>query len=517
MNRLVWSVLFYSSAALAAPDVIIRHAQVVDGTGNAPFVADVAIEDGKITAVGKVDEVGAARVIDAQGLVIAPGFIDLHTHSDAGIVAPLTRANINYLTQGCTSIVTGNCGSGPTDVATYLAKIDAAGAGTHVMHLLPQGSLRDRVMGRARRAATADELNEMLRLAEQAMRDGAFGMSTGLIYVPSMYADTAEIAAIAKVVAQQQGLYVSHIRGEGSELLDSVREALAIGQQSEAAVHISHFKASGKHVWGTLRLAGELIEQARGKGQRVTADQYPYTASSTSLEATVLPGWAREGGRKELERRLNDDTSREKILQHMRKQFEHIHRLQIVACRWRPEWVGKMFDELASSDGLAELAIEIERHGGAGIINYGMHEDDVRYAMQLPWVATASDGSAKIMTSEQPHPRSFGTFSRKVGRYAIEDNVVTLAHAVRSASGLPADILGLTDRGYIKPGLAADLVVFDPDTFRDRATFEQPYHYSSGVKYVFVDGVSAVHEGVPTGALAGRALRKHLPSTPKAK
>ena len=402
-------------------DILLRGGTIVDGSGAEGVVGDLAIRDKRIVAVGKFRAGRVGRTLDCAGLIIAPGFIDLHTHSDDPIVAPATRGNVNYLTQGCTTVVTGNCGSGPVNVAAYFEKIDAAGAGTHVIHLLPHGSLRAQVMGRGNRAPTAEELVEMQRLADQAMRDGAWGMTTGLIYVPGTYAETAELIEIARIVAKHGGIYASHIRDEGTGLLDSIGEALRIGREAGLPVHISHFKATGREAWGTLRVAAETIDQARAAGQRVTADQYPYAASSTSLEATLLPAWSREGGHKELERRLQDAEQRTKIRAAIEQALAGKVRVQIASYAPRRDWVGKSLDEIAALEKreVADVVLEIESRGGARIVNFGMQEDEVRFAMQRPWVATASDGGARIPDGDQPHPRNFGTFSRKIGRYAL--------------------------------------------------------------------------------------------------
>jgi N-acyl-D-aspartate/D-glutamate deacylase/glutamate racemase len=469
----------------------------------------VAVRDGKIAAIGS-EPMEAGLVLDCEGLVVCPGFVDLHNHSDSPITAKKTRANVNYLLQGCTTIVTGNCGAGPIDVASYLKEIDEAGAGTHVAHLLPQGRLRDEVVGKANRRPTDEELVKMRELADKAMRDGAFGMTTGLIYIPGTFTETDELIEIAKVVGEHGGIYGSHIRGEGKTLLAAVEEAIRIGKEAGAPVHISHFKASGRPNWGTLRLAVELVEKARAEGQTVTADQYPYTASSTSLEATLLPDWCREGGRDDLKKRLEDAALSKRIEAAVADQLQTASRIQLASCRHRPEWIGKSLDEIAEAEGrpVLDIVMEIERHGGAQIVNFSMSEDDVRMAMALPWVATATDGGAKIPTAECPHPRSFGTFPRKIGRYAIEEQVLPLPAAIRSAAGLPAEILGLTDRGLLKVGMAADIAVFDPQTFRDRATFARPDLPPSGIRHVLVEGTLAVYDGQATGALAGHALRK---------
>jgi N-acyl-D-amino-acid deacylase len=517
LNDVVTALIALSVLASAAAhlpsaerfDLVLRGGMVHVGDGSEPVPTNVGIREGKLAAIS-AEELTGDRVLDCTGLVVCPGFIDLHNHSDRSILAKETRGNVNYLLQGCTTVVTGNCGSGPTDVGTYLTTIDEQGAGTHVAHLLPQGSLRDAVIGKANRTATTEELTRMQEIAVQAMQDGAFGMSTGLIYIPGVFTPTEELIAIAKVVAEHGGIYASHIRGEGETLLAAVKEAITIGREAGLPVHISHFKASGRPHWGTLRLAVALVEEARQRGERVTADQYPYIASSTSLEATLLPDWAREGGRKDLERRLQAPDTLQRIRTAVADKLRTASRIQIAGCRYRPEWIGKSLEEIADATGreVLDVAIEIEQNGGAQIVNFGMSEEDVRLAMPLPWVATASDGSAKIPTHEQPHPRSYGTFPRKIGLYAVEEGVLSLTAAIRSATGLPAEILGLTDRGLLKVGLAADVAVFDPQTFRDRATFTRPDLPPEGMRYVLVEGVLAVYEGQATGALAGHALRK---------
>ncbi|OYW18579.1 MAG: N-acyl-D-amino acid deacylase [Planctomycetales bacterium 12-60-4] len=442
--------------------------------------------------------------------------MDLHTHSDSQVVDPLLRASTNYVTQGCTTQVTGNCGSGPVDASKLYAAVEKDGAGTNVAHLIPQGGLRSRVIGDVDRPATTAELQQMCELADHAMRDGAWGMSTGLIYVPSVYAGTDEISAIAKVVASHGGFYASHIRGEGGELLTAITEALAIGTASGAPVHISHFKSSGEENWGKLRLAIDLIEQARSRGSRVTADQYPYTASSTSLEATIVPTWARSGGEQQMQTRLADPETgpriRAEIEESLKKKRDGAA-LFIARYSKKSAWVGQNLAEIAKTEQrtATDVAWEILRNGGAAIVNFSMDEEDVRLAMQRPWVATASDGRSYLPGADRPHPRSYGTFPRKIGRYSLTDKVLPVEVAVRSSSGLPADILGLPERGYLRAGYFADVVVFDPATFLDAATFDNPHQYAVGVKYAFVNGQPAVHSGVPTGTLAGRALRHKTP------
>jgi len=490
-------------------DLLLQGGTLYDGGDGPATVGDVAIAAGKIVGVGRFKLGDVAQTIDCTGLAVAPGFIDLHNHSDSPIVAAATRANVNFVTQGCTTIVTGNCGAGPVDAAAYFKKIDAAGAGTNVIHLLPHGALRDAVMQKTARDPTTDELAKMCELADRAMRDGAWGMSTGLIYVPGTYSKTEEIIAVAKVVSAHGGIYASHIRGEGSTLLDATAELLRIGKEADLPAHVSHIKASGPQVWGSLHVATEMIEAARKAGQVVTADQYPYIASSTSLEATLLPPWSREGGREGIAARLKDADMRAKIRKDVAKKLVGHGRVQIAGYAPRRDWVGRSVEEIAAAEKreAVDVVLEMEDHGGARIVNFGINEEDVRMAMRLPWVATASDGSAKIPDADQPHPRNFGTFPRKLGHYAVREKMLSLEQAVRSSSGLPADILSLPDRGYLKVGYAADVAVFDPKTIADKADYDRPYQYSVGMRYVFVGGVPTLFAGTPTGALPGRALR----------
>lgn len=501
-----------AAAADQTLDLVLAGGTVHRGDGSEPFVADVGVRDGTIVEIATDRRLDGSLTLECTGLVVAPGFIDLHNHSDDEILARDTRGNANYLLQGCTTIVTGNCGSGHVDVARYFADLEANGAGTHVAHLLPQGSLRGTVMGRSRRDAEPEELARMKALAERAMLDGAFGMSTGLIYVPGTFTSTEELIEIARVVAGHGGLYASHIRNEGGALLESIDEAVRIGREAGLPVHVSHLKASGRANWGTLRAAIMRIEEARAAGLVITADQYPYAASSTSLEATLFPAWARDGGAAGLRRRLADPETSARIRAEVERSLAARTRVQLVSCPVNREWIGLSLDDAAAAAGLevVDLALMIQRQGGASVINFGMDERDVRLAMPVEWVATASDGGAKVPSANRPHPRSFGTFPRKIGHYALREQVLPLAAAIRSASSLPAEILGLTDRGQVAVGLAADLVVFDPETFIDQATYDEPYRPSAGVRHVLVAGRPAVYEGQVTGVLAGTPLRKQV-------
>lgn len=510
-------LLLGASAAAAEPPVVIRNATVYDGTGGPGTPAAVEIRDGKITAVAaKIEVAAGTRVIDGTGLVVCPGFIDLHTHSDSAVVSKTLRPNTCYAVQGVTTIVTGNCGSGPTDVAKFFQEIEAGGVGSNVIHQVPHNDVRQQVMGNANRKPSADELKRMEELVEKGMRDGAWGLATGLIYNPGTYAKTDEIVALAKVSAKHGGHYASHIRNEGGNLLDAIQEAITVGKESGCPVHISHIKASGKAAHGLSARAVALIETARQAGQKVTADQYPYTASSTSLRATLVPTRYREGSTKEYVARYADPQTGPRLkadLAEAIRERDHGKAIQVASYAKKPAWQGKRLSEIAALEkkDVLDVVIEIETTGGASVVNHGMIEEDVRVYMKQPWVATASDGSAKAAGDSVPHPRSYGTFPRKVGFYAVGEKLIPLEAAIRSCSGLPADILGFTDRGYIKEGQWADVVVFDPQAFRDTATYEKPHQLAAGVKYLFVNGVPTIDEGThKPDVLPGKVLRKTM-------
>lgn len=503
-------------------DVVIRGATIIDGAGKPGVKGDLALKGERLVAVGSFTTNGKAKIIDGEKLIVAPGFIDLHSHSDLSPkrpesnVPPLTeeatRANLNFLMQGVTTVVTGNCGFGPVHVADFFRKLDDGKIGSNVIHLVPHNDLRQQVMGNANRPPTREELSKMKELVGAGMKAGAWGLATGLYYTPGSYADRSEVIELAQVAAAHGGLYASHMRDEGAGLFTSIEETLAIGRQARLPVHISHFKAYGPKAWGKAVDAIAMIEKARGAGQEVTADQYPYTASSTKLAADVIPGNYREGSQKDLIARLDDPELGPKIRQAIARNLKDADdgkNLRIARYPAKPEWQGKDLAAIAQSEKKSpvDVVVEIERHGGAQIVNFSMKEEDVRIIMKQPWVATASDGATMIPSDTVPHPRNYGCFARKVGRYAGEEKVLPLEQAVRSASGLPADILKLPERGYLKPGYFADVVVFDPATYRDTATFDKPHQYATGVRWLFVNGTPVISEGKYAGALAGKALR----------
>jgi N-acyl-D-amino-acid deacylase len=511
------AVLGMADPAPVEADVVIENLTLYDGSGGGPAVGDLAIKADRIAAIGRFQVRGTPLRLEGRGLVAAPGFIDLHTHSDEALQEPRTRANLCYLMQGVTTVVTGNCGSGPVDVAAYYQALQAGGVGTNVLHLVPHNDLRRRVMGNVNRPPRPTELAQMERLVEAGMNAGAWGLSTGLTYNPGTYARTDELVALARVAGRNGGLYASHLRDEGTGLLLALEEALTIGRHAGLPVHVSHLKAAGRKAWGTAADAVALIEKARKAGQAVTADQYPYTASSTTLSATLVPASFREGQRRDFLARLQDPQLGPQIMAAVAQRLaerDDGRALRVAAFAAQPAWQGKDLQTLARLQQTTPLqvALEIERHGGASVIDFCMAEEDVALIRRQPWVATASDGLALLPgASGLPHPRSHGCFARQIGRLAFGEKLLLPQQAIRSATGLPADILRLKDRGYLKIGYHADVVIFDPKQFRDRATYAAPYELATGVRWLFVNGHPVLRDGSYTGALRGRALRHPWP------
>ena len=507
-------LLLLPIAALAADyDVVIRNARVVDGTGGPAVTADIAVKGGRIAAVGKVTGT-AARTIDAKGLVAAPGFIGVHTHVE-GNIERNPRAD-NFLLDGVTTVITGNCGSSELNLAAWFDQLAKLGIGINVGSLVGHNSVRREVMGAANRQATPDEIRRMQALIDRAMRDGAVGFSTGLEYIPGTYANTAEVVALAKAAAAHGGVYTSHMRDEGIHELEAITEAVNVGKQAGMPVEISHLKIDRRSVWGASVKSLELIEKFRSEGVDVVADQYPYDRAATNL-GIRLPSWALADGK--VKERLADPATRAKIAAEMRANLQEMGEpdygfATVARYTPKPAYEGQTIAAIAKSagragvDGQLETIFEMMNAGGASMIYKLMGDEDIDRIMRWPNTAIASDGGVAQMGVGSPHPRSYGTNARVLAEYVRERKVLTLEDAVRRMTSLPARTFGLADRGIVRAGMAADLVVFDPATVADKATFEKPHQYSVGFEWVLVNGVVAVDRGKVTGAKAGVAVRK---------
>ncbi len=503
------------AAADGPLDVVVAGGRVVDGTGNAWFRADVGIRGDRIVRIGDLKDVPAATRIEARDLVVAPGFIDPHVHARERLF-DLPNAE-GYLLQGLTTVVDGNDGSSPLPLAPFLSKLEAATVSPNVGFFVGHGTVREAVMGTANRKATAVELVRMQALVGEAMRDGALGLSTGLAYVPGTYAPTDEIVALAETARASGGIYISHMRDEGGGVLDSVRETIAIGERARIPVQISHHKVGGRKQFGQSVDSLELIAAARRRGVDVTFDQYPYTASQTGL-SLIFPRWALADGK--LNERLASPGQRREIktgmLSFIDERFgDEPARIQLVRCGHDAALAGKSLEDLLvaakqprTQGAMADLIIELQLAGGCSAIFHAYDEADVERFLRSPFGMIGSDGSLTTPGDGAPHPRAFGTYPRVLGRYVRERHVLTLEDAIRKMTSFPAARLGLTDRGLLKVGMMADIVVFDAATIADRATFTDPHHYSEGVKYVLVNGQLTVANGVHTGVRAGRVLRR---------
>jgi N-acyl-D-amino-acid deacylase len=499
-------------------DLVITRGRVVDGSGNPWFEADIALKDGKIAAMGKIAADRGARSIDALGKTVAPGFIDVHTHIESEIESIPTADNFSRM--GVTSVITGNCGSSFLEIGEFLSRLEKSGVSINVGSLVGHNSIRREAMGgNYDRPPSSEELQRMRELAEKAMREGAVGISTGLIYIPGTYSKTDEIAELAKVVSRYGGLYATHMRDEGEELEKSIKEALDIGEQAKCPVEISHFKVTSKKRWGDSRITTGIIEGARARGQQVTVDQYLYTASSTNL-GVIFPKWLFDGGPDKVRERLLDPATRERVRKEMideakRRGREDYSYAYVGNHPANPSFNGKNLSEItklvrqkSGFEEEAEQAIEMLLAGGAGMIYHSMSEEDLERIFRQSYTMVASDSSViNIESPSVPHPRGFGNNARALGYYVRERRLVSLEEAIRKMTSLPAQTFGLWDRGILRPGMAADIVIFDEKTIGDRATFQQPKQFPIGIDYVFVNGLITVRNGNHTGMLPGRVLR----------
>ena len=497
-------------------DLILKGGKIIDGTGNGWFYGDVAIDSGKIAAVGNLGGVSADTVIDIAGLIVAPGFIDVHTHIEKNDLTVPTADN--FIFDGVTSVVTGNCGSSNLDLARYFHRLDSVKTSINVATLIGHNTVRAAVMGETRRDPSVEEQRRMEAMVEQAMRDGAVGFSTGLIYTPGAYSKTDEVVGLAKAAAKYHGVYASHIRNEGDHVTEAIDEALDIGRKANLPVEISHFKVTSKHNWGRSVQTLAQIEEARAAGIDVTIDQYPYVASSTTLN-TVLPTWVFSGGADSVTFRLQDEGIRKQIRSAMVKSLrgrglKNFSYAVVASYSADPSMNGKSISEINKAKGRkpkarneAETILEMVGKGSAQMVFFSMGEEDVQRIMRYPFNMVASDGGIIRFGDGVPHPRSYGTNARVLGHYVRQMKVIRLEEAVRRMTSLPARKFNLRDRGLIREGMAADLVVFDEKTVSDVSTFSDPHAYSKGFEYVIVNGAITMAKGRHTGVRNGRILK----------
>ena len=496
-------------------DILIKKGKIIDGTGNNWYYGDVAIKNSKIIKTGKALHYAAARTIDASGLIIAPGFIDVHTHIEGGEAkAPMAE---NFIYDGVTTVIAGNCGASNIDIAKYFEFIDSLRLSVNVATLIGHNDVRKAIMGFANRDATPEEQQRMEMLVEKAMKDGAVGLSTGLIYIPGTYSKTAEVLGLAKSAAKYNGVYASHIRDEGDNITNAIDEAINIGREANMPVEISHFKVSGQQNWGRSNLTLSMIEKARAEGIDITIDQYPYTASSTSI-STLLPDEILADGQDSITARLQRPEIKKYVINYMltklkKRKLKHFSYAVVASYKADSTYNGKSIEQINLAKGRkhkakheAETVIDIMLNGGAGAVFHGMSEDDVKYIMQYPFNMFASDASIRVFGEGMPHPRGYGTNAKVLAEYVRTEKLITLEEAIRRMTSLPAQKFQLKERGLIKENMFADIVIFDEATVKDNASFEKPHAYSTGFTYIIVNGKITVDNAIHNGTRNGTSL-----------
>jgi N-acyl-D-amino-acid deacylase len=517
MRLLSLAFLLSSSFCFAQFDVLITNGKVIDGAGTGWFYADVGIQGDTITAVGNLSAATAKTRLDAKGMSVSPGFIDIHSHARNGITAVPSAENL--IRQGVTLVLEGNDGDSPIPLGPYLEKLSQTPIGINFATFAGQGSIRNKVMGLVNRPATPEELNQMRDLMKAAMLDGAFGMSTGLFYVPGNFTPPDEVIEVAKVAAKYGGMHISHMRDEAAEIVDAVKETIRIGEVAGMPTQVSHHKIIGRSNWGMSKDTLRLVEEARARGVDVTVDQYPYTASSTGTGA-LFPQWALEGGNKALIERMDAPEQRARIKATIAAKIVNdrgggdAKNVVLASCRFDKSLAGKSLADLAIQQGMqptpenaAEIAMDLQRKGGCSAVYHAISEEDLERILRFPYTMIASDGGIQVFGEAAPHPRSYGTFARVLSVYVRERHVLTLEEAVRRMTSLPAARLKLFDRGLIRPGMKADIAVFDPAKVKDLSTFEKPHQYAEGFQHVLVNGKPVLLDGKMTGEKSGRILR----------
>ena len=507
-------------AQTPAYDLVIRNGRVVDGTGSPWYRADVAIRGGDVVRVAAVISDPATHVIDAAGQIVAPGFIDIHNHARENIFALPTADN--YIRQGVTTIVEGPDGGSPIPLAPFLAKLEALRKSVNIGTFIGQGSVREAVLGTVNRRPTPAELDTMRGIVEDGMKAGAFGLSTGLFYVPGAFTPIEEVIELARVAGRYGGIHISHMRDEAFGVVDSVRETIRIGEEGGLPTQVTHHKIVGPRNYGKSVETLKLLDEARSRGVDATSDQYPYTASSNAFVASMMPQWAQEGGREKMLGRLKNPATRKEIAGETVRIIREERgggdpkNVFLAHCDWDASMAGKNLADVARLRGMeptvengAEAAIWIVEQGSCQGVYHAMSEQDLERVMRHPATMIASDGWVQIFGDGVPHPRSYGTFARVLGVYVRERNTITLEDAIRKMTSFPAQRLRLQDRGVLRPGMKADVVVFDPARVRDMATFEKPHQYAEGFSSVIVNGEVVFDGKAMTAARPGKVLRRN--------
>lgn len=496
-------------------DLLVRNGKIVDGTGNSWYYGDIAIKGGKILKIGKLPGLTASKTIDAKGLIVAPGFIDVHGHIEGGVFSTPTADN--YIYDGVTTVITGNCGGSVNNIGEYLQRVDSLRPSINIATLVGHNNVRSQILQRSARTPNAEEQKKMEELVAQAMKEGALGLSTGLIYIPGTYAKTPEVVGLARAAAAYNGVYASHIRDEENRAVEAINEAISIGKEANIPVQISHFKIGGRSNWGKSDITLGLIKKAREEGWDVTVDQYPYTASSTNL-GVRLPDWTFAGGNDSTLIRLRDPKTRAQIKKEMLQQladYKFPNYSYAVVASYRPDtsYNGKNISQINRLMGRkpkarfeAETIMDMIEKGGAQMVYNTMNEDDVKNIMKYPFSMFGADAGIRVFGQGMPHPRGYGTNARVLGKYVRDDKVLSMEEAVRRMSSLAAQKFGLRDRGLLLPDFAADLVIFSDSEVTDQATFEKPHAYSKGFRYVIVNGELVVENDKHLGTRSGRAL-----------
>jgi N-acyl-D-amino-acid deacylase len=516
IKKILLLLLITETVSAQQYDILILNGKIIDGTGNSWYYADIAIKDGKIASIGKFSNITAPKVIDAKGLVVAPGFIDVHGHIEGGVFDNPTADN--YIYDGVTTVITGNCGNSAESIQRFFQRLDSMKTSINIGTLVGHNTVRRQAMGLSNRFASSEEQKKMEELVAKAMQEGAVGLSTGLIYLPGMYSNTEEVAGLAKSTSAYNGIYASHIRNEESKVVDAITEAINIGKQANIPVQVSHFKVSGPANWGRSKETLALIDAARKEGNDVTIDQYPYSASSTNL-GIRLPDWAMSGGQDSLKLRITDPAQRKQIINDMLKmQAEYKYKnysYAYVAFHAADTTLnGKNISQINKEKGRkakmkqeAETILDLMMAGGAQMVYHSMNEDDVRYFIKYPFNMVGADAGVIVFGRGMPHPRGYGSNARILAKYVREEKLVSLEEMIRRMTSLAAQKFQLKERGLLKEGMAADLVIFDAATVTDKATFERPHQFSAGFHFVLVNGQVVIDYGKHTGIKSGTTLK----------